>query len=201
MLSFVFFWLIQIILGYLLADLIVGIYHWIKDTYFDPHTPVIGKLFIWGSRLHHIRPNYVCTFTDFELFLGSTKWVFLWMAPLFYYIGINPFLLSLFLLTSANDIIHKYAHMLDHERPQLMTTLQQYWILQTREEHCEHHISPHTVNYCPITPYLNIVLEKINFWRNLENLIEKNFGVKPRAQIDEYIEDTSYPAKVKFIKI
>lgn len=199
MLDIIVNYVFPIIFGYLLADFIMGIYHWIKDSYFGPYTPIIGKTFIWGSRLHHIRPRYVLEFSDAVLFRESAIWTLLWMVPLFYLIGITPFMVSLFLTISINDVIHKYAHMYNHERPYWATFLQKIYLFQSHEEHHLHHIEPHTINYCPITPYLNIILEYFNLWRKIENLIEKYLGVKPREREDEFVEDSEYPAEIKFL--
>ena len=189
----------EIIIGYLIADFIMGIYHWIKDTYFGPFSPIIGETFIWGSRLHHIRPRYVIEFSDWQLFKSSAIWTFLWMAPLFYLFGRSVWLMSIYLTISLNDVVHKYSHMYDHERPLFMTILQKSYLIQSHDEHHAHHIEPHTANYCPISPFLNLFLERINFWRNLENLIEFTTGYKPRAREYDFVENENYPAGVEFL--
>ena len=98
-----------------------------------------------------------------------------------------------------NDVVHKYAHMLDHERPKLATILQKLYITQSYDEHHLHHISPHEINYCPVTPYLNPILEKVNFWRGLEYIIEKSISVKPRTNQPAHIDNDKYPGGIKFI--
>ena len=200
MLGRIIYNIVSVILGYLLADFIVGIYHWFKDSYFTPHTPIIGKRLIWGSRLHHIRPRYVIEFSDHELFLSSAKWTLLWMGPLFYLLGFNVFLVILFLTISLNDVIHKYAHMSDQERPAWTSFLQRKNIFQSHDEHHLHHISPHEINYCPITPYVNVVLEKINFWKKLEKIVKQITGVDARSKITEFVEDEKYPAGIRFLE-
>ena len=189
----------KIIFGYLLADFIMGVYHWIKDTYFSPFTPIIGKTFIWGSRLHHIRPRYVLEFSDWDLFWSSAKWTLLWMGPLFYLYGITVFMASFFLAMSINDIVHKYAHMFDYERPTWASLLQNMHIFQSHDEHHMHHVTPHEINYCPITPYLNIILEKLNFWRKMENIIEHCTGIVAREKDNDFVEDINYPAGIRFL--
>lgn len=99
-----------------------------------------------------------------------------------------------------NDVVHKYSHMLEDERPPWATFLQKIYIFQSHDEHHLHHIHPHEVNYCPITPYLNIILEKIFFWRKMEYIIEKYLGVKSRSKEYDFVEDINYPASVKFIE-
>lgn len=186
-------------MAYLIGDFIMGIYHWIKDTYFGPFTPIIGKYLIWGSRLHHIRPRYVIEFSDWDLFYSSAKWTLIWMGPLMYFTGLSIFIISLFLTISLNDVIHKYAHMVDSERPKWATFMQKIYVFQSHDEHHLHHISPHEINYCPITPFVNIILEEIDFWKKIEIIIEKYTGVKARAKDYDFVEDPTYPAGVKFL--
>lgn len=190
------FW---VVLAYLLADFFTGIYHWVKDTYFGPYTPIIGKNFVWLSRLHHVRPRHVLEFSDWELFWNSGSWTLLWAGPLFYLTGFTPFNVTLFLVIALNDVIHKYSHMKDPERPGWATFMQKIYIFQSHDEHHLHHIHPHDVNYCPITPYINVILENINFWRKIEKVIENFTGVKPRAREYDFVEDPKYPAGVRFL--
>jgi ubiquitin-conjugating enzyme E2 variant len=182
-----------------LADFLTGIYHWIKDTYFSPFTPVIGKKMIWGSRMHHIRPRYVLEFSDWQLFMGSARWTLAWIFPLLYFTGISIFMVTLFFTISLNDVIHKYAHMQDYERPYWATFMQKIYIFQSHEEHHLHHIDPHEINYCPITPYVNHILEALDFWKKMEQLIAKCFGIKPRAVEYDFVEDIEYPAGIRFL--
>lgn len=196
----VIWFVVKILLGYICADFIIGVYHWIKDTYFGPFTPIIGKKLIWGSRLHHIRPKYVTEISDLELLKGSTIWTLFWMGPLFLIRGINSFNLTMFLMIIINDVVHKYTHFKEKERPYWATKLQKLGIFQSYDEHHLHHSLPFEVNYCPITPYVNTLLEKVNFWRKLETYIEKYTGVKPREKEYDFVEDESYPAGVKFIQ-
>lgn len=185
--------------GYILADFIMGIYHWFKDSYFGPLTPIIGKKFIWGSRLHHLRPRFVTEFSNMDLFKSSAMWTMIWMAPLILILEFSPFILSLFLTISLNDVIHKYAHLKDIERPQIVTIMQKLYILQSYEEHHIHHTYPHDTNYCPITPYVNFILEYVNFWRRLEAVVEKYIGVIARDNCDTFVEDLGYAGGVRFV--
>lgn len=199
MIYFLLIKLIDIILGYLLADFIIGIIHWFKDTYFSPFTPLIGKTLIWGSRLHHIRPKHILEYSNITLIWDSAKWFLLWYLPLIWFLGINVFNVSLFIIMSLNDVIHKYAHMRNN-KPIIIDFLQKNYIIQSSREHHQHHISPHEMNYCPITPYMNTILESINFWRFIENIVEHITGVSPRSKVFDYIEDLTYPGGIKFVQ-
>jgi len=195
-----YYQIFELIAGYLTADFIMGVFHWFKDSYFTPHTPFIGKHLIWGSRLHHIKPRYVIEISDFKLFFDSSIWSLIWVIPMLLIFGLNIYLGTMIIFVFLNDVIHKYSHMTDKERPKWITFLQKSYFLQSHAEHHLHHISPHEDHYCPITPFVNIILEKIKFWRKLENYILRNFQVSPRATIDHYVDDLSYPGGIKFIE-
>lgn len=191
--------IVMAIYAYLLADFLTGAFHWFKDTYFTPLTPVLGKTLIWGSRLHHIRPRYILEHSDWEIFWGSAKWTLLWMVPLTLIIGPSFFLLVLFLSIASNDVIHKYAHYKKSQCPELIAKLQRYRIIQGADEHHLHHIDPYQINYCTISPHLNVWLEKYQFWRKMEDIIEKHVGIKPRAYPDLFVESDDHPAGVMFV--
>jgi len=195
----VFFTMGPVLSAYILGDFLVGFFHWIKDSYFAPHTPFVGREFVWNSRLHHLKPRHVIEFTDWELIKSSGKWVCLWMVPVMYVLNFNVFSVMLFGTLLLNDVIHKYAHMMDHERPYWATLLQKSYLIQSYGEHHLHHLPPHDNNYCPVTPFVNVVLEKVNFWRRLERFIETKFSIKARNYKDNFVEDDNYPAGIKFI--
>lgn len=187
----------EILKAYIIADFLMGLYHWIKDTYFTPLTPIIGKIFIWNSRLHHIKPLYVTTFSDWNIFINSALWTSIWIIPLILYYGPTIFILTLFFIISINDIIHKYAHL--QSQPYLIKILQKFKIIQSCDEHHIHHLFPYIMNYCPISPYLNIILENINFWRILENIILYFFKIKPRLYQNNFLKNINFPAEIEFI--
>jgi len=179
------------------ADFIMGVYHWVKDTYGTPLTPVVGPIFIWSSRLHHHRPRIVTEYTDWELFKSSFIWTMIWGYP--YLIAVpNIGSIMLIIWISLNDVIHKYAHMLDKERPFWITFLQKIKLFQSYEEHHVHHTGEHDENYCPVTPYVNPLLERMDFWRSIESLIETYMGIKARDFKETFDLDDSFPGGVRF---
>lgn len=179
------------------ADFIMGVYHWAKDSYGTPSTPIIGPLLIWSSRLHHHRPRLVTEYTDWELFKSSFIWTMIWGTPYLYQFPSLPNVM-LIIWIGLNDVIHKYAHMFDKERPGWITLLQKIKILQSYDEHHGHHQGEHDKNYCPITPYINPFLELINFWRVTEELINKYLGYEARSFEEIWEEDPTMPGGIRF---
>jgi len=42
--------------------------------------------------------------------------------------------------------------------------------------HARHHTDPKNSHYCTMTPFLNPILDGMNFWNGAERLLEKTFG-------------------------
>lgn len=189
----------HIYVGYLVADIWIGMRHWFKDTYFNPYTPFIGKYYIWGAWLHHVKPMRLVEIPDYDLFIDIAKWNAPVMLYLIYISNMSPFFISMYITMCFSDIAHKYCHFKDGDKPLWILILQRLLILQDKEEHHVHHILPYSVNYCMISPFINGILEKHKFWRRIENFIENNFGIKPRSYKIRYITDKNYPGNVKFI--
>jgi ubiquitin-conjugating enzyme E2 variant len=53
--------------------------------------------------------------------------------------------------------------------------------LQSPRHHGRHHSGAKDSYYCVVTNVLNPVLEKVNFWRRLETVVEHATGKAPKA--------------------
>lgn len=80
---------------------------------------------------------------------------------------------------AANNQIHKWAHIRSGN-PTWVVWLQKMYLILPKAHHHLHHTPPHTINYCIVTGWANYPLEYINFWRQLEWIVEKITGLKPR---------------------
>ena len=75
---------------------------------------------------------------------------------------------------------HKWAHMV-HKKPHpIVQFLQKAGLIISHEKHHVHHQGDFDSAYCIINGWMNPILEYINFWRRLENLITKLTGAIPR---------------------
>ncbi|CAN5387705.1 hypothetical protein BH23ACI1_BH23ACI1_17710 [soil metagenome] len=120
-------WLVGVaaVTGYVAADLISGLVHWICDTWGSPRTPVIGRSFIAPFREHHHDPESI-TRHDFIETNGNTAVAIGPVLVLACFIppdaGAGVFGLAFVLFASlgvlATNQIHKWAHM--DRRPRLV---------------------------------------------------------------------------------
>ena len=96
-------------------------------------------------------------------------------------LGLLSWQLLLFVGVSINaNEIHKMAHRSRAENGWLVSKLQDWRILQTPHQHGLHHSDPKNTYYCPVTNYVNPLLERINFWSHAESLVERVTGATHR---------------------
>jgi ubiquitin-conjugating enzyme E2 variant len=85
----------------------------------------------------------------------------------------------LFAALSANaNEFHKWSHRTRKENGRIISFLQDIKILQTAKHHARHHTDPKNSHYCTITNFLNLVLDRVNFWNGLEWLLAKTIQLK-----------------------
>ncbi|MFN9421301.1 MAG: fatty acid desaturase CarF family protein [Pirellula sp.] len=51
-------------------------------------------------------------------------------------------------------------------------------MLQSPKHHAQHHIEPFESKYCVMTDWLNPILDRLDFWRRLEEIIWKVFAIR-----------------------
>lgn len=91
---------------------------------------------------------------------------------------------------------HKWAHEV-HSRPHpLVSFFQKAGLIISHERHHKHHQGNFDSNYCIINGWMNPILDYINFWRVVENIITKLTGTLPR-QDDSYWRGVAAEQKKK----
>jgi hypothetical protein len=107
--------------GYVLADFVSGLVHWLADRFGSPETPVLGAAFVRPFREHHVDPEAI-TRHDFIETNGNNCLVSLpQLAFTFFWLEVSPgqylrlFVVGLILFLScfvlATNQFHKWAHM------------------------------------------------------------------------------------------
>lgn len=162
----------SLILGWLLADLLTGIFHWWEDRYGREEWPIIGPWIIAPNKLHHAAPlafieggfwgRNRASITA-SLVVGLA-WVSL--------AGPSILMVATLLGGALSNEVHRYAHQPSSAGP-IIRILQQTGVLQSPKGHAAHHRPPQDTQFCVLTDWLNPTLEALGFWRRLERIFSK----------------------------
>jgi ubiquitin-conjugating enzyme E2 variant len=169
----------------LLVDVIAGAAHWAEDTFWTENSPIVGRLFIRASIVHH-------TQSGANAFLNK-HWAessrgLLVTAPLLllaaWFIGILTWQIWLFVVVGAcAQQVHRFSHTPTVRTPAFVRLLQRYHVIQRPAEHWNHHRGDGNTHYCVVTPYTNPLLDKIGLWRGLERVLVPIFGAPRREDL------------------
>lgn len=160
-----------ILAGWLIADFLTGVVHWLEDRFGAEHWPILGSMFIAPNRRHHRDPMAFTRDRGFWYRNGTTMlaactlglvWLIVW--------GPSLLLGVLVVAGSFSNQIHYWAHC-PQAAPAPVRHLQRAGIVQSRRHHGAHHVPPYTRNYCILTDWMNPVLAKLHFWATIERCI------------------------------
>lgn len=176
---------IAILLGWIAADFVSGMVHWLADTWGSESLFWIGPRFLRPFRVHHVTPTSFldCNFMDTNgdtALLGIPFLLAIFAIPLSTFPGwiAAIFLISFCLFALPTNQIHQWAHM--QTPPRAVQWLQRSGLILSRVAHDRHHSDGHQQHYCITTGFCNSGLEKIRFFPVLERLVTKLTGLKPR---------------------
>ena len=169
---FVCFWM---------ADFLTGFVHWLEDTYCLEHIPLLGNFICEPNIQHHIDPlDMVRNGTFFsrnwlQWALCGGIFALLWSMGLGnIYTG-----LTLFFASFGNEV-HRWNHM--SKTGPIVSLLKETGMVQMQKQHSLHHKPPYAQYYCPLSSMLNPILERMNFWRRLERVVEVTTGIGPKRE-------------------
>jgi ubiquitin-conjugating enzyme E2 variant len=160
--------LLDVFIGYLVADFLSGVIHFTQDNFFGPKTPLVGQ-FIQDGRNHHKNPTEMLKYNYSE----TNQLLLLSPVALAWYFlcGYSTFSLTVaFFLVNANQI-HKMNHLPPNQRPAWFNFLRSWRIVQT--QHHEHHRTPNQTHFCVLTDHLNPVLDGLGFWKGIIHFSRK----------------------------
>lgn len=182
--------LISAVLGYLLADFMSGLVHFLGDSFGTVRTPIFGPTFIFPFREHHVDPEEITRHgfieTNGHNCLVSLP-VMMVMHSLLFSTAIASvpasiaFATGFFLILGvfATNQFHKWAHV--KHPPTLVAFLQKYRLILSPKHHKVHHTSPFERYYCITTGWLNMFLEKVSFFPATKWFFSRiPFFVKPK---------------------
>lgn len=160
----------QLFLGWLLADLATGIFHWWEDRFGRVEWPVIGQWLIVPNRLHHTDPLAFTRHGFWHRNCASIVAAAVLATLLALLFGPAPWVIAVAFGGALSNEVHHYAHQ-PSRAPRWLRVLQQTGAIQSPREHGRHHRRPHETNYCVLTDWLNPLLEAANVWPRLEKLV------------------------------
>jgi ubiquitin-conjugating enzyme E2 variant len=166
--------------AWLTADFLSGLVHWIEDRYGDPEWPIAGPLVVAPNIKHH---------TDQMAFTVGGYWERNWttIVPAAIVAGVAAacgwwFVAAAFAFLSQANEVHSWAHQ---RCTRQIRGLQLLGILQSPDQHAQHHKRPFDRNYCVMTDILNPILSAARFWEAAEFVVYQVSGVRPRPERSE----------------
>jgi ubiquitin-conjugating enzyme E2 variant len=163
------------ILGVLAADFGTGAIHWLCDRFFREDTPVIGPVLIRPFREHHVHPEAMTHNGLLELHGNSCIPVIAVLALALLGAGERTGRLELALdlwlvvflgASLATNQFHMWAHA--RQAPAFVRWLQRKGVILSPERHARHHRAGFDRSYCMTSGLLNPLLDRIDFFGNLE---------------------------------
>lgn len=187
------------LVGYILADLGSGVYHWGIDNYGDATTPILGAQ-IEAFQGHHKWP-WTITRRQFANNLHALARVITFMVlPLDLLIH-DPTQLA-FIGSFSGCIMfsqqfHAWAHSTKSKLPKIVVGLQDLGVLVSRTQHADHHRPPYNSNYCIVSGVWNKFLDENKIFEILEMALFFQLGLRPRSWSEpglEWTEESSNPS-------
>lgn len=167
----------QLLAGWLLADFLSGVVHWIEDRVLWVGMPLLSKSVVEPNRLHHRDPQ--AFLYQSVLARNSTTWAAVLAIAL-------PWLLVagfswVWLGAIAGGLAVTEVHVRTHRavvRASWYRALQEIGIVQAAPHHWGHHAGAMDGRYCILTSWLNPLLDRLRLWARLESFLE-TIGLKP----------------------
>ncbi|XP_062015394.1 fatty acid desaturase 4, chloroplastic [Rosa rugosa] len=182
------------LVGYVLADLGSGVYHWGIDNYGGASTPIFGAQ-IEAFQGHHKWP-WTITKRQFANNLHALARVITFtVLPLD--LAFDDPILHGFVAVCSGCIMfsqqfHAWAHGTKSRLPPLVLALQDSGLLISRSQHSAHHRQPYNNNYCIVSGVWNEFLDKQKVFEALEMILFFKQGLRPRSWSEpssEWIEE------------
>ncbi len=175
--------------GYVAADFMSGLVHWIGDTWGNPSLPIVGQYFIRPFREHHVdqtaitRHNFTETngancLATMVVLLPTVLLLFGSSSPAV--LGFHVFIFAMTMGVFGTNQFHKWSHLPENQRPKAIRFFQSIKLILGPVHHAKHHASPYDRYYCITVGWLNPILSKLHFFKGVEALITKLTGILPR---------------------
>lgn len=162
----------QLFVGWLLADLFSGFFHWWQDEFGKVSWPILGPWLIAPAQLHHAEPLVFTSNTFAERTRASIIAAALVGAVWWYVAGPSVMMFAFITGSALATEAHYYAHVPRNAGP-VLRVFQEIGLIQSPKGHAVHHRPPQNRNYCALTDWLNPLFEALDFWRRLERVVRR----------------------------
>jgi ubiquitin-conjugating enzyme E2 variant len=178
-------WLLPfVVAGIAAADFVSGLIHWAADTWGSETMPIVGRRILRPFRVHHINPADFLRRQFLDTNGDVAAIVILFLVGMFWIPGssvgrtASAFLLGFCTVGLFTNQIHQWAHM--RVPPRLVRFMQRCGLILSGDHHERHHRSPHVTDYCIATGWCNGLLNRLAFFRRLEQFVTLLTGLVPR---------------------
>ncbi|TGN07109.1 fatty acid desaturase CarF family protein [Leptospira ilyithenensis] len=161
--------------GYIFADFLSGMVHFLCDNFGDEETAYFGPAFIQPFRMHHTDPSDITKHDFFET-NGNTCLVVLPVMGIYYFVsdGLSVWVSFSFLFSVTSVVFtnqfHKWAHL--ENPPRWIRVLQISGMILPKTMHSLHHTPPFSSYYCITCGWLNPLFEFVKFFPKMKTSIE-----------------------------
>jgi sterol desaturase/sphingolipid hydroxylase (fatty acid hydroxylase superfamily) len=162
----------QLLVGWLLADLLSGIFHWWQDQFGKESSPVIGPWLITPNRLHHDQPLAFLQNNFTQRTRASIMAAGLFGALWWSIAGPSVVLFTTVIGLSLATEVHRLTHAPKLAGP-ILSVLQEIGVIQSPKGHALHHRPPQNRNFCALTDWLNPIFEALDIWSRAERVLRK----------------------------
>jgi hypothetical protein len=164
----------DVLLALLLVDVLTALLHWTEDTYlwYGMEVPLLREIAA-ANEMHHWMPRTITYYGYLEQSRVNVA-VTLGVLLLAWLCGVSPrehpcFYAVALVAGCMSNVLHRWQHERDCERPRVVTALQRAGVLVGREAHREHHAAAKpSHSYGTVLAPLNRLYDAAGLWAALE---------------------------------
>lgn len=160
----------KLLAGWLIADLMGGVVHWLEDRVLTERTPFLGSTIVAPNRRHHREPMAFTAGSIVER--NGTTWLTAGILALLWVVLLGPSLV--WFAAMIGGAVSSSVHFLTHQprrANRAVRICQEIGLVQSSAHHAGHHRPPSDRRYCPLTGWVNPIVDGLGLWRALEHAL------------------------------
>ena len=162
--------IVKLLAGWLIADFLGGLVHWLEDRVLTERTPFVGATVVASNRLHHREPMAFAARS--VIARNGTTWLAACTVSLLWLALLGPSFV--WFAATIGGAVSSSVHFLTHQprrANRAVRILQEIGLVQSAAHHAGHHRPPSDRRYCPLTGWVNPVVDGLDIWRRLEHAL------------------------------